>query len=240
MLRVLAVGPGQLGLVELATSLQLAKGTVHGILRTLYDIGFVEQDQRTGKYHLGAALLHLGTSYLDANELRSRAINWADALASRSGEAVRIGTLLEGKVLVVHHVFRPDDSLQTIEIGVLLPPHACALGKALLAYNSGPWVAAHPRRESYTHRTLVSTADLTKAFHDVRDCGWASEVEELSIGVAGVAAPIRRHGGQVVGSIGVTGSIDRLCDRGRHIRGDLVTQVQDAARSVSRELGSPR
>ena len=31
--------------------------------------------------------------YLDGNELRTRALNWSDSLASRSGESVRIGTL---------------------------------------------------------------------------------------------------------------------------------------------------
>ena len=92
ILRLLARGSGRLGVGEIATSLGLAKGTTHGILRTLQRVGFVEQDQSSGKYQLGATLLHLGTSYLDVNELRSRAINWADALASRSGEAVRIGT----------------------------------------------------------------------------------------------------------------------------------------------------
>ena len=129
-------------MVDVAGSLGLAKGTVHGILRTLHHVGFVEQDDATGKYQLGGALLHLGTSYLDVNELRSRAINWADALASRSGEAVRIGSLLDGQVLVIHHVFRPDDSLQTVEIGLLLPPHASAIGKVLLAYDSGAAAAA--------------------------------------------------------------------------------------------------
>ena len=138
ILRLLAGGPGRLGLGEVASSLGLAKGTTHGILRTLQDVDFVEQDKSTGKYQLGAALLHLGTSYLDVNELRSRSINWADALAARSGEAVRLGTPLEGKVLVVHHVFRPDDTLQTLDVGTLLPLHASALGKVLLAYGAAP------------------------------------------------------------------------------------------------------
>src|SRR5829696_3315687 len=71
VLRLLARGPGRLGVVELSTALGLPKGTVHGILRTLTSVGFVEQDSDTGKYQLGAALLHLGTSYLDVNELRS-------------------------------------------------------------------------------------------------------------------------------------------------------------------------
>ena len=75
----------------------------------------------------------MGSSYLDGNELRTRALNWADGLASRSGESVRIGTLHENQVLIVHHVFRPDDSRQALEVGSLMPAHATALGKALLA-----------------------------------------------------------------------------------------------------------
>jgi len=240
VLRLLAGGQGRLGVVEVAGSLGLAKGTVHGILRTLHHVGFVEQDGGTGKYQLGGALLHLGTSYLDVNELRSRAINWADALASRSGEAVRIGSLLGGRVLVVHHVFRPDDSLQTGEIGLLLPPHACAIGKVLLAYDTGAAAAAKETAEAYTRRTLVAPADLTRALTEIRERGWASEAEEMSTGVAGIAAPIRDHGGLVVGSIGITGSMDRLCDRGRVPKPVLVSQVQDAARAVSRELGAQR
>ena len=121
ILRLLADGSRRLGVSEIADSLGLARGTAHGILRTLQLVGFVEQDNESGKYQLGAALLHLGTSYLDVNELRSRAINWADPLAARSGEAVRLGTLLERQVLIVHHVFRPDDTLQMLDVGSLLP-----------------------------------------------------------------------------------------------------------------------
>src|SRR5205085_5296130 len=160
MLRLLASSPGRLGIVEIARSLDLAKGTAHGIVRTLQHVGFVEQDG-SGKYQLGAALLHLGTSYLDVNELRSRSINWADPLAARSGQAVRIGTILEGKVLVVHHVFRPDDTLQTLDVGTLLPLHATALGKVLLAYDAtlvSSFVSSQRggEPEAYTRRTLVA------------------------------------------------------------------------------------
>ncbi|MGV9574815.1 helix-turn-helix domain-containing protein, partial [Streptomyces nigra] len=62
ILRLLAGGSRRLGLGEVASSLGLAKGTAHGILRTLQHVDFVEQDPATGKYQLGAALLHLGTS----------------------------------------------------------------------------------------------------------------------------------------------------------------------------------
>ncbi|QKG27331.1 IclR family transcriptional regulator [Actinomadura verrucosospora] len=241
ILRLLAASSGRLGVGEIAGSLGLARGTAHGILRTLERVGFVEQDGGTGKYQLGAALLHLGTSYLDVNELRSRAINWADALASRSGEAVRIGTLLDGKVLVVHHVFRPDDTLQALDVGSLLPLHATALGKALLAHDANAAASIRDTElESYCRRTITDPRLLARAATRVRENGWAAEVEELSIGEAGIAAPIRGYGGLVVGAIGISGAVERICDTGRVPEPRLVAFVRDAARAVSRDLGGSR
>ena len=237
VLRLLA--DGRLALVELSNALGLAKPTVHGILRTLQHVGFVEQDAATGTYSLGAALLQLGTRYLDVNELRSRALNWADSLAARSGEAVRIGSHLDGEVLVVHHVFRPDDSAQTVDVGTLLPLHATALGKAIVAFDAA--AAAAVRRTAltaYTRSTVVTRAELDRALAAVRGAGWAGEVDEASVGVAGIAAPIRDEAGVVVGSLGLSGPVDRVCDGSRRPRPALVTQVRDAARAVSRELGA--
>ncbi|MBW8699286.1 Glycerol operon regulatory protein [Streptomyces sp. MBT84] len=241
ILRLLAGGPRRLGLGEVASSLGLAKGTAHGILRTLQHVDFVEQDEATGKYQLGAALLHLGTSYLDVNELRSRSINWADALAARSGEAVRLGTPLEGKVLVVHHVFRPDDTLQTLDVGTLLPLHACSLGKVLLAFGAEPVEPlVDAGLEEYTRHTLVRSEDLSRALVEVRELGWGAEVQEMAMGEAGVAAPIRGHGGLVVGAIGVSGPVERICDTKGRPQPALITLLREAARAISRDLGVAR
>jgi len=241
VLHLLSAGQDRLGVSDIASSLGLAKGTVHGILRTLEDVGFVEQDRPSTKYQLGAALLHLGTSYLDANELRSQAINWADALAARSGQAVRIGTLCDGQVLVVHHVFRPDDTPQAVEVGALLPAHACALGKVLLAYDAGAATAARDcLLEPFTRRTVVGAKALAAALAAVRAVGWAEEFEELTLGEAGIAAPIRHRGGLVVGSIGVSGPVDGICNAAGRPRPALVNQVRDAARAISRELTQGR
>ncbi|MFD8719236.1 IclR family transcriptional regulator [Streptomyces sp. NPDC059629] len=241
ILRLLAGGPRRLGLGEVAASLGLAKGTAHGILRTLQHVDFVEQDATTGKYQLGAALLHLGTSYLDVNELRSRSINWADALAARSGEAVRLGTPLEGMVLVVHHVFRPDDSLQTLDVGSLLPLHASSLGKVLLAYGAAPLEPAlEAGLDEYTRHTLVTREQLTRALAEVREQGWATEVQEMSMGEAGLAVPIRGHGGLVVGAIGLSGPVERVCDSQGRPRPTLITLIREAARAISRDLGAAR
>jgi DNA-binding IclR family transcriptional regulator len=238
ILRLLSGRMRRLGVGELAGELELPKGTVHGILRTLRAVGFVEQDRDSGKYQLGAALLHMGSSYLDGNELRARALNWSDALATRTGESVRIGTLHDNQVLIVHHVFRPDDSRQALEVGSVVPAHATALGKALLAHHR--YLISELAGEAlaqYTPATVTDIEQLTQELDQIRARGWASQVEELIRGVASIAAPIEDRRGVTVGAIAITGTIERLCDNGSP-RADLRGFVMDSARAVSRDLGS--
>ncbi|MEV0379040.1 IclR family transcriptional regulator [Nonomuraea sp. NPDC050643] len=234
ILRLLASGPRQLGVAELARALGLPKGTLHGILRTLVRVGFVEQDESTGKYRLGATLLHLGSSYLDVNELRTRSINWADALAGRSRESAWIGTLHEGHVLVIHHVFRPDDSMQTLQVGTYLPTHASALGKVLLAhdpYGESP----EPPLRPFTKSTIVALPALESELDQVRARGWAAEMEELTEGEVAIAAPIKDPRGLVVGAIGIRGAVERLAADGA-LHMEFVSYVRDAARAITRDL----
>jgi DNA-binding IclR family transcriptional regulator len=238
ILRLLSGRNRRLGVVQLAGELDLPKATVHGILRTLAQVGFVEQDPESGKYQLGAALLHMGSSYLDGNELRTRALNWSDSLAARSGESVRIGTFHDGKVLVVHHVVRPDDSRQALEVGALVPAHASAMGKVLLAANR--WAAAElvagglPR---FTPATIVDGEQLSSELEEVHERGWAADIEELVVGEVSLAAPIDDRRGVTVGAIGISGPVERLTQDDAP-RMDLVSFVRETARSVSRDLGA--
>ncbi len=238
ILRLLSGRTRRLGVVDLAGELGLPKGTVHGLLRTLQHVGFVEQDEDSGKYQLGAALLHMGSSYLDGNELRTRALNWSDSLATRSGEAVRIGILHDHRVLIVHHVFRPDDTLQTLDVGTLLPAHATALGKVLLAHR--PYVAtalAAAGLEAYTDATITDPDRLERELSRVQAQGWAAEIGELVAGRVSYAAPIVDRRDATVGAMGIVGSPERLL-AARQPRGDLLAYVREGARAVSRELGA--
>jgi DNA-binding IclR family transcriptional regulator len=238
ILRLLSGRSKRLGVADLAGELGLSKGTVHGLLRTLQKVGFVEQDQETGKYQLGAALLHMGSIYLDGNELRTRALNWSDSLAARTGEAVRIGTLHDLQVLIVHHVFRPDDSLQTLDVGSLLPAHATALGKVLLAHH--PFALGEVTRQglrSFTDATICDPERLERELGRIAERGWGAEIGELYAGQVSIAAPITDRAGRNVGAMGIFGPPGRLL-AARQPRGELVAYVREGARAVSRELGA--
>jgi len=154
------------------------------------------------------------------------------------GLAEVLGTLHETRVLVVHHVFRPDDSRQALEVGALLPAHATAMGKVLLASNR--YAAAElastglPR---YTTSTLTDWAALDAELGAVQERGWAIDAEELEVGVVSLAAPIQDRRGVTVGAIGISGPVERLLED-REPRTDLVSFVREAARAVSRDLGA--
>ena len=236
-MRLLASRSGRLGLTDVASSLGLARGTAHGILRTLQLVGFVEQDKESGKYQLGAALLHLGTSYLDVNELRSRAINWADPLAARSGEAVRLGTLLDRQVLdrppripAGRHIAGSRGRL--VAARTRLRPRQ---GVARLRLPNGGRRRRRPAWIATPGGPRDTPKDLNRALLLVREHGWAAEVEELHPGEAAIAAPIRGYGGLVVGALGISGPVERVCDGSGEPRVGLVGYVTErGARSLTR------
>lgn len=237
VLRLLAGSQRPLTLLEVSTALGLAKGTAHGILRTLVDVDLIAQERETGRYDVGDRLTGLSSSRVDPNTVRSQTLNWADTLAARTGEQVRVGVLRGRDVEVVHHVFRPDDTEQSSSTGALLPAHASAMGKALLA--SQPAALTDLLRtalEPCTHRTLVQPDALARQMEAVRRHGVATEVEELLLGQAAVAAPVRGRGGLVLAAVEVSGGVDRLCDGQGMPRTTYVTQVRTVARTMSRDL----
>ncbi|MDR3081779.1 MAG: IclR family transcriptional regulator, partial [Streptomyces sp.] len=238
--RLLAGGERRLGLSDISQSLGLAKGTAHGILRTLQQEGFVEQEASSGRYQLGAELLRLGNSYLDVHELRARALPWTDDLARSSGESVYVGVLHLQGVLIVHHVFRPDDSRQVLEVGAMQPLHSSALGKVLTAYDPVAHMeATEGERDKLTSYTVTGLTEFEQVLELTRQRGWASDVEETWDGVAGVAAPIHDRRRMPVGAVGITGAVERVCDE-NGVRTDLVAAVRDCARAVARDLGAGR
>ncbi len=240
ILGVLGSGTPRLGVTEIAARVGLAKPTVYGLLRTLMEHELVSQDPFTGKYSLGAGVLQLGNAYLDGSELRARSLRWADSLAQRTQEAVWVATLSGTRVIVLHHVFRPDDAVQILEVGAAIPWHACALGHAIVAHLP-PAEAARvmaAERAPLTGRTRTARTALGQALAQVRRRGYAIEDQEATVGDGGIAAPVLSRDGVVAGSIGVVGPATRLLARGT--RGELAQAVVEAARSLSRDLGAGR
>ena len=180
------------------------------------------QDATTGK--LRRSVLGLIGSRrartIDPNDLRSHAMNWADSLASRTGEAVRIAAFVRRA--------RVTDRPSRLPAG-RHPPAAPMWAARDPGPRHGPrqghcWPgAASPgagrtrSSTSYTQHTVVGPRDLSRRLVDVRRHeGWSCDVEEYLPGEASIAAPLRadgRQGGRL--DLGITGPVDRVCDAER-------------------------
>ena len=231
-LRILAVlgGGRRMSLSEIAAAIDLAPSTVHGLVRTLLAHGMVAQESDSGRYRLGPETLRLGNIYLDTLELRSRVAIWTEGLARRTGCAVRTAVLLNDEVVVVAHEPRPDGTRQMPEVGIVIPAHASALGKVLLAFNGT--APSEPLR-SMTGDTVTDAAVLAEELGKVRETGIATEVEEAVLGECGVAAAVFDATGEAAGAI------ELVVPAGRWpLASDAVDALRDTARTVSRELGA--
>ncbi|AKS35194.1 IclR family transcriptional regulator [Mycolicibacterium goodii] len=233
-LRILTVlqGGRRMSLGEIASAIELAPSTVHGLVRTLLAHGMVQQESDSGRYRLGPATLRLGNVYLDTLELRSRVTVWAESLARRTGCAVRTAVLLFDEVVVVAHEPRPDGTRQMPEVGIVIPAHASALGKAMLAFQADHRVNTPLR--SMTGETVTDPATLQEQLQQARRTGLASEAEEAVLGECSIAAAVFDATGEVAGAIGLVVPAARW-----PLAADAVDALRDTARAVSRELGAP-
>lgn len=224
-----------LGVSELAKRLDLAKGTVHGLLRTLAARSMIEQDPASGKYMLGPALLVMGNIYLESHDLRVRSLRWATSLNQTTGLAVRVGVMVWPDVVVVHHVADPDASIPISELGLGLPAHATALGKAMLAFREDRHELLVERElVRLTGWTITDVAELERELAAVAESGIALERQEAVVGEGGVAGAVFDRSGAVVGAVSVVvgdGSRSEFPET-------LINAVRDTARGISREMGA--
>lgn len=227
----------ELGVSELARRLGIGKSTVHRLCATLAEGGLLDHNAESGRYRLGLHLYELGalvTAHMDLHEAAGPALL---EVRNRTGETVQLAVRDGREVVYVERL----ESSHTVRlfgrVGHRNSAHCTATGKVLLAYLPEAeldalldgWVL-----EGRTPYTITDHAALRQALAEVRRRGWGDNSNEVEIGVASVAAPVRDRMGEVVAALSVAGPVMRL-DGGslRHFAGVAV----EAAEAVSRRLG---
>jgi DNA-binding IclR family transcriptional regulator len=150
--------------------------------------------------------------------------------------AVRTGVLAADEVVIIHHEPRPDGSRQMPEIGIVIPQHASALGKAQLAFlpDEAERVLSTTRR-SMTGETITDAGQLRAQLTGIARTAIAEERDEAVLGESSVAAPIFGANDATVGAIGVV-----LPTTDWPVGEAVLDALREAARNISRELGANR
>jgi IclR family KDG regulon transcriptional repressor len=227
----------ELGVSELASRLGVGKSTVHRLLGTLKQEGFVQQNPRTGRYALGLRLLDLGAQAAARLDLRESAAPFLDDLRNRTGETTHIAVLDGAEVVYVERRESPRTLRLFGQVGRRNAAHCTSTGKVLLAHLPARRLEALLETmplEPRTPSTITDRQQLREELAKVRTLGYATNVNESEIGIASIAAPIRDATGEVVAAISVAGPLPRF--EGPAGRA-FVTATVGAAGDISERLG---
>lgn len=196
ILEVLARSGRKLTLAELAEEGRLPKPTIHRILRSLRDLGYVEQDGRGGTYALSERLRSL-REYGRDEQLREKALPLMERLHAAFNETVNLG-LLEGIYIRYAHVIETTQALRWIvKPGARDVFHTTALGRAIVAHLPDEQQARLVTKACATfsrRERKAGRARLEKELAATRVRGCAFEEEETVAGVACVAIPLNSLG----------------------------------------------
>jgi DNA-binding IclR family transcriptional regulator len=232
-----AVADAPVTLPDLSRRLGIPRSSLHGLVRTLTDRGWLDSVDGGARVRLGLRALQVGTRFVAEDELVAKVAPSLDRLAAATGETVQHARLDGDQVVYV----AKRDSMHPVRIistiGTRLPAHATALGKALLADRDDEVVRAliGPVLAALTPRTLVDPAALVADLAAVRDRGYAVDDGEAAEGLRcfAVVVPDRRDGSAATDAISVSVPVFRL-DDDREER--LVAALQEEERRLEKAM----
>lgn len=227
---------GEAGVTEIADELEVHKSTAFRLLGVLENRGLVAQAKDRGKYYLGAAVLRLAGAAAVRLDISQEGVPVCRELADELGETVNIAVLDDDAAVNIMQARGAASVTAQNWLGRRTPLHATSSGKVLLAHlpptlREGLLARPLPR---FTERTITGTAALRSELEAVVEQGYAFALEELELGLAAVAAPVRAHDGKVIGAISTSGPVYRL-DSDR--LPDLAKRTVAAAAELSRRMG---
>jgi len=237
LLREFGKGDPEIGVTELSRRLGLGKSTTHRLLHTLAVERLLEQDPETGAYRLGLAMHELGASAQSHLDLHHAASPVLDQLRNITRETVQVAVLDGREVVYVERRESPQTIRLFGRVGHRNSAHCTSTGKVLLAYLPPEELDALlagwelPKRTPFT---VNSTTALRKQLTQVRQQGWAENVNESEVGIASIAAPIRNVFGQVIASLSIAGPVQRL--DGASLQ-RFARPAVEAATAISKRMG---
>ncbi|ROQ60243.1 IclR family transcriptional regulator [Streptomyces sp. 840.1] len=223
--------PHRLG--EIAERSGVAKASAHRILGTLIAEGYAAPDGE-GRYGIGDRLQAMAARVLSEDTVGIGAV--LRALQQRLGQTVHLA-VLNGDHATYTHKVDPDRAYRiATEVGMRLPLHATAAGKALLAHLPAEEASALLDEAPLTPRTaqtVTDPAELERQLKAARADGFAIDYEEHEQSICSLAAPVLDSGGYPVGAVSVS-ALTFLVTREQ--LPSFADAVRQAAADVARRL----
>jgi DNA-binding IclR family transcriptional regulator len=207
---------------QLSERLSMNKTSVFRLLATFESRGYVEREERSGKYRLGLSAYEIGQKFLSRMSLLRHARPVVERLARECGETVYVAVRRRKEVLFLDMV----DTTQKVKIVSLIgkryPVDTTAVGQVLSAFNKDTQYSDKPQPK-------------TNQFATIRSHGYSLDSGVLGDGIASVAAPLFGGGGKLHGALCVVGPEFRLPQEVILTR--ILTPLLDTCGIISSKLG---
>ena len=220
----------RLGLSEIARRSGMPVATVSRLLAELVD-GQALARRPDGRYEIGRRLWELGVLAPVNQELREVALPLMNDIHAATGDVVHVAVREGDAALYIDRIVGRDSVPVLSRMGSRLPLHATGGGKVLLA-EAPPEVIEDVLASlaPVTRHTVTDPARLRRELAEIRRRGYARTMEEMTLGSASLAVPIRPEPGPAVAALGVVTSPGRPQVR------RLVPTLQVAAAAMGRAL----
>jgi IclR family acetate operon transcriptional repressor len=221
-------------LADLVSASGIPKSTASRLVSALERQGLVEQDGERGRLRPGPAILRVAERGLLERNVVELARGSLDTLGETSGETINLAVPARHGVEHVAQVESRHFLGAGQWLGRSVDYHCTAVGKVFMAF--GRATVPAPPLARLTAHTVTDPGRLRAELATVRRDGFAEAIDELELGLAAIAAPVRGAGGEVVAALSISGPTTRMTtERIAELKPTLI----DEARTLSRRLGNP-
>jgi len=226
---------GEMGVRELHGTTGLSVATVHRILSTLTQLGYVRQVEMGGRYALTYKMLVLGNAVTRHHDVVQLVHPVLRELSAQAGETVHFAQWADTNIRYIDKVV-PSTGVVVMGsyLGMELPLHSTAVGKAILAElpeEEARRLWERSEHRVYTPNTIVSWEELARQLDQVRTDGVAYDEEEREPGISCVGICIMDAAGQPTWAVSISCADGRMQENRAHYT-QLLKQAGEQMRNL--------
>ncbi len=215
ILEYLAMRPEKATIAKISRKLEFPNNSVFRIISTLEAEGYVTRNDDSKEYLLSRKMLALGYQALVETSLVEKSTDILRSLRDETGETALLGTMLEKEGVVLDQALSHEPIKFMVTPGTRFKLHTAAPAKAMLAFvdkTEFEHQTEDIRFTGFTGKTIRSMREYKKCLEDVREKGYAADLEEEAEGIICIGSPVFDYSGKPTAAIWITGPKFRLPD----------------------------
>ena len=190
----------------LMESLNLPKATIHRLLTTAEEEGFLQRDIDGRSYGPGRRLRHMAGNTLSSQRMRTERLMIMKALANEVGETCNLAAPARFGMIYLDRVETHWPLRIQLPIGTQVPFHCTASGKMYLSSLRSDKLnrfLSWMRLEKQTPQTITDQEKLCAELAEIRNRSYATDNEEFMAGMVAIAVPIKDSQGRLLTTLSI-------------------------------------